>query len=149
MKGITITLLGICLAGSALAGPTTVTVNGKAIAFKGQQPRTVTGRLMVPMRGVFESIGAYVEYKEVLHRIVARRANETIEMRVGDKVANRNGTEIEMDVPPITVGKRAMIPLRFIAESLGATVNFDKAKNEVQIFTTEDLPGVKPPPPTR
>jgi hypothetical protein len=149
MKGLILALASIGIVGSASAAPTTVTVNGKLVTFKGQQPRTVTGRLMVPMRGVFESIGAYVEYKEVLHRIVARRANETIEMRVGDKIANRNGTEIEMDVPPITVGKRAMIPLRFLAESLGATVNFDKAKNEVQIFTTEDLPGVKPPPPAK
>lgn len=126
-----------------------VKVNGKAVTFPGTGPQTVTGRMMVPVRGVFEAIGAYVEYNPVHHRVKARRANESIELKLGDKVANRNGAEIELDVAPLNINGRMMVPLRFIAESLGADVQFTKATNTVDIFTTEDLPGVKPPPPGR
>ncbi|MBC8065475.1 MAG: copper amine oxidase N-terminal domain-containing protein [Chlorobia bacterium] len=130
------------------SGPV-IKVNGKPVNFSGTTPQTVTGRMMVPVRGVFEAIGAYVEYSPVHHRVKARRANETIELRMGDKVANRNGAEIELDVAPMSIRGRMMVPLRFIAESLGADVNFTKATNTVDIFTDEDLPGVKPPPPAK
>ncbi len=119
-----------------------VIVDGKPVKFEGTQPRTIKGRVMVPLRGVFESIGAYVEYNPVLKRITARRNNEDIEMRVGDKIARKSGAEILMDVPPITVRGRAMVPLRFLAESMGASVGFDKANNTVNIATATD-----PPPP--
>lgn len=134
------------MAFASSSGPI-IKVNGKPVNFKGTSPQTVTGRIMVPVRGVFEAIGAYVEYSPVHHRVKARRANETIELRMGDKVANRNGAEIELDVAPMSIKGRMMVPLRFIAESLGADVNFTKATNTVDIFTDEDLPGVKPPPP--
>ena len=104
---------------------------------------------MVPVRGVFEAIGAYVEYNPVLHRVAAKRANESIELRMGDKIAQRNGAEIELDVAPVSIHGRMMVPLRFIAESLGADVQFTKATNTVDIFTNENIPGVKPPPPSK
>jgi hypothetical protein len=129
-------------------GPT-VKVNGKDVVFPGTKPQTITGRMMVPVRGVFEAIGAYVEYNPVLHRVAAKRANESIELRMGDKVAVRNGAEIELDVAPLSIHGRMMVPLRFIAESLGADVQFTKTTNTVEIFTNENIPGVKPPPPSR
>lgn len=142
-------LIGFALTGvtALAAGPgAVVKVNGKVVNFAGTKPQTVTGRMMVPVRGVFEAIGAYVEYNPVHHRVNAKRANETIELKAGDKVAKRNGAEIELDVAPLTMNGRMMVPLRFIAESLGADVNYTKATNTVDIFTDGDVPGVKPPP---
>lgn len=123
-----------------------VKVNGKSIDFKGTLPQTVKGRIMVPVRGVFEAIGAQVQYNSVLHRVSASRANESIELRVGDRIANRNGAEIDLDVAPLIIHGRMMVPLRFIAESLGAEVVFSRETNTVDILTDGDLPGVKPPP---
>ena len=115
-----------------------VIVDGKPVKFEGTQPRSIKGRVMVPLRGVFESIGAYVEYNPVLKRITARRNNEDIELRVGDRVARKSGAEILMDVAPITYQGRAMVPLRFLAESMGASVSFDKANNTVNIATATE-----------
>jgi len=126
-----------------------VRVNGKQVQFAGTPPQTVSGRMMVPMRAIFEAIGAYVEYNPVLHRVVARKANEVIELRAGDKVARTNGAEIELDVAPLSIRGRMMVPLRFIAESLGADVNYNKANNTVDIATDSDLPGGGQPPPIR
>lgn len=145
MKFYLSVLLALC--GIAIAGPDVVIVkvNGKPVSFAGTQPHTVTGRVMVPVRGVFEAIGAYVEYNPVMHRVKARRANEDIELGLGDKVATRNGAEIELEVAPLTIDGRMMVPLRFIAESLGSHVEFIKDTRTVEITTNSDLPGVKPP----
>jgi hypothetical protein len=123
-----------------------VRVNGKQVQFPGTPPQTISGRMMVPMRAIFEAIGAYVEYNPVLHRVVAKKDNEMIELRAGDKVAKTNGAEIELDVAPLSVHGRMMVPLRFIAESLGADVQFTKATNTVDIMTNSNLPGGGPPP---
>jgi len=145
MKVYLIALLA--LSGSAFAGPDAVVVkvNGKVVSFEGTQPRTITGRVMVPVRGVFEAIGAYVEYNPVMHRVKARRANEDIELGLGDKVATRDGAEIELEVAPVTIDGRMMVPLRFIAESLGSHVEYLKDTNTVEIVTNSNIPGVKPP----
>lgn len=150
MKKLLIGILSIsAIAMASMGNDPVVTVNGKPVKFAGTKPQSVSGRIMVPVRGVFEAIGAYVEYNPVLHRVTARRENESIELRLGDKIANRNGAEFELDIAPMTFRGRMMVPLRFIAESLGADVNFVKELNEVQIITNSDLPGVKPPPPAR
>jgi hypothetical protein len=126
-----------------------VRVNGKPVQFAGTQPQTVSGRLLVPMRAIFEAIGAYVEYNPVLQRVVARKDNEVIELRAGDRVARTNGAEIELDVAPTSLHGRMMVPLRFIAESLGADVAYSKSTNTVDIVTDSDLPGGGQPPPAR
>ncbi len=145
MKVYLIALLA--LSGSAFAGTDAVVVkvNGKVVSFAGTQPHTIAGRVMVPVRGVFEAIGAYVEYNPVMHRVKARRANEDIELGLGDKVATRDGAEIELEVAPVTIDGRMMVPLRFIAESLGSHVEYLKDTNTVEIVTNSNIPGVKPP----
>lgn len=147
-KGLFTLVFAMGAMAMAVGPDAVVKVNGKAIDFKGTKPQTVTGRMMVPVRGVFEAIGAYVEYNSVHHRVKARRSNESIELSLGNKVANRNGAEIELDVAPLNINGRMMVPLRFISESLGADVNFTKETNTVDILTNSDLPGVKPPPPS-
>jgi len=141
-------LAAIALSSVAMAGGEypLVKVNGKPVEFKGTQPHAIVGRVMVPVRGVFEAIGAYVEYNPVNHRVTARRANEEIDLGLGDKLAHRNGAEIELDVAPLTIEGRMMVPLRFIAESLGATVDYVKDTRTVEITTNENIPGVKQPP---
>jgi len=119
-----------------------VTVDGKAVEFKGSQPQTVKGRVMVPLRGVFESIGAYVEYDSANRIITARKNSEVVELRLGERIAKKNGAEIELDVEPATLGGRTMVPLRFIAEAMGSKVGFDKANNRVSITTEPAAPEV-------
>lgn len=112
-----------------------VLVDGKPVKFMTGQPRTMKGRVMVPLRGVFEAIGAYVEYDEENRIINAKKNNESVELKLSEKVARKNGAEIMLDSPPDVVGGTTMVPLRFIAEALGAKVEFDKANNQVLITT--------------
>jgi len=117
--------------------PLVVTVDGKPVAFRTAPPQTVKGRVMVPLRGVFEAIGAYVEYDPANRLITARRNNEDVQLRVGDPIARKNGAEILMDVKPSVVRGTTLVPLRFLTEALGAKVNFDKPNNRVDISTPD------------
>jgi hypothetical protein len=121
-------------AGSLQKSPV-VMVDGKPVKFLTGQPRTMKGRVMVPLRGVFEAIGAYVEYDEENRIISAKKNSETVELKLGEKIARKNGAEIMLDAPPDVVGGTTLVPLRFVAEAMGAKVNFDKANNQVLITT--------------
>jgi hypothetical protein len=121
--------------------PLTVLVDSKPVEFKTAQPQVVTGTTMVPLRGIFEAIGAYVEYDEVNHRISAHRNNESVDLLLGSRIAKKNGAEIMMEVKPQVIAGTTMVPLRFIAEALGAKVEFDKANNQILVTTEHDALG--------
>ena len=94
------------------------------------------GRVLVPMRGIFEAIGAYVEYDAANHIITAKRQNEDVELKLGSQIARKNGAEIMLEVRPQVLKATTMIPLRFVAEALGATVAYDEANKVVRITTS-------------
>ncbi len=118
-------------------GGIAVLVDGKPVEFKEAPPQVIMGCTMVPMRGIFEAIGAYVEYDPANHTVKAQRNNESVELRMGSRLAHKNGAEILMEVKPTVIAGTTMVPLRFIGEALGATVEFDKPNNRVMVTTSE------------
>jgi hypothetical protein len=133
------TIVAVCalsiLAPQSLKSPE-VLVDGKAVEFDAGRPRIIRGRMMVPLRGVFEAIGAYVGYDKENRLITAKKNNEILELRMGDKIARKNGAEIMLDSVPTVMNGTTYVPLRFIAEALGAKVEWDKANAQVMIATT-------------
>jgi hypothetical protein len=55
-----------------------------------------------------------------------------------------NGKEIHPDVPAQTINGRVLVPARFVAEALGATVSWDAATNSV-IITSVSTPAITHP----
>ncbi len=121
----------------------TISVDGTQIKFDDVQPQPVAGRMMVPVRGVFEALGIYVEYDYALRTITARKGNEDVELRIGEKLAHKNGAEILLDVAPLLMKNHAMVPLRFIVETLGGKIDFDPATNHIEVTTK--APDTAPP----
>jgi hypothetical protein len=124
-------LLALFLPSLGLA--TTVTVNGQVVKFPNGQPMEMKGRVMVPLRGVFEAIDAVVEWDGESHHVVAHRGNEDVELTIGNRTARKNGAEIMMEVAPIVRHGSTLVPLRFLVESLGGSVNYDAATDTVDI----------------
>ena len=93
----------------------------------------INDRTMVPMRRIFECVGAKVEWDEETQKITATRRvwdhwrDETtvIEMHIGSKTMYVNGEAKEMDVAPILDGDRTLVPVRFITEAFDAKVDWD------------------------
>lgn len=96
-------------------------------------PVEVGGRLLVPLRGVFERLGATVLWEPATQRIVATARGKTIELVVGRRDAAVDGRPVTLDVPPTVVQGRTIVPLRFVSEALGAFVQWQSETRTVQI----------------
>src|SRR5262245_40284368 len=101
-----------------------VRVNGEPIAFEGTQPRAVNGRVLVPLRGVLEKLGASIDWMQDSQTVVATRGNTEIDLPIGSRTAKINGQNVTLDVPAMTLGGRTMVPLRFVSQALGADVTW-------------------------
>ena len=98
-------------------------------------------RMLVPMRFLFEQLGAEVEWDETTNTATATIAanadrqiqtfgtaeEKTVSFSIDNPTATVNGTAAAMDVPARLVNDKTMVPLRFLSENLGYTVTWDEA----------------------
>ena len=112
-----------------------VVVDGKPIEFVGAGPRRVNGSVLVPLRGVFERLGASVVYHATTRTIEATRGTTYIVMRVGDDSAFVNNAQLPLAQPAIMSEGTTLVPLRFVAQALGASVSWTAATQVVTIKT--------------
>lgn len=109
-----------------------VLVNEQKVSFADQKPQVVAGRVYVPMRGVLEKMGANVQWNERERAIVAMHGDKTV-MLPAQGQAMVNGRPVATDAPAFIENGRTMVPLRFMAETFGAQVNWDPQDREVNI----------------
>jgi plastocyanin len=98
-------------------------------------PIIKNGRTLLPIRAVAEALGAQVSWESSSKKVTITKANTTIEMWIGKSTALVNSKQTYIDsqnpkVVPEIINGRTMLPVRFVAESLGANVNWDD-KNKV------------------
>ena len=111
---------------------TTVYVNNEQMQFD-EQPVYENDRLLVPVRAIFEELGAEVEWDAEDEIITAKDDEHNVVMQIGNPDMG-NGTEIiTLDVPPRLIGDRTMVPLRAVAKSLGARVRYIEDLDRVSI----------------
>lgn len=112
----------------------TIMMNGKEVSFD-EMPQIVNGRTMVPMRGLFEELGATVDYNNETRLITAKKGTKTITLTPGSDKATVNGKEITLDASPfITEKGRTVVPVRFVAESLDVRVGWDTVTRTVYVL---------------
>lgn len=102
-----------------------VCVNDTVLGFT-QPPITESDRTLVPMRFLFEQLGAEVDWDNDTQTAIAQKANTTINFSIDNTTATVNGEQVTMDVPARLVGDKTMVPLRFLSEELGYTVEWDE-----------------------
>ncbi|MGV8119943.1 MAG: stalk domain-containing protein [Candidatus Xenobiia bacterium LiM19] len=112
-----------------------VYLNNRLIPFD-QPPVMIDGNILVPMRGVFEELGADVKWKSSSQTIYAKRDTTEIIIQIGAPFASVNGKTTELAAPAAMVRGRTMVPLRFVSEALGAEVKWHGATRTVIITST-------------
>ena len=95
----------------------------------------INGRTMVPMRAIFEKLGATVIWDDATKGITAKKGEKTIILTLNRKTAYINGSANILDAAPTTLGGRTMVPVRFVSEAMGCTVQWDKNTETVNIYT--------------
>lgn len=91
------------------------------------------GRTFVPLRAIFEALGATVEWNGVNQTITAVKGNTTVRMRLNGTTMSKNGQLISLDVPPQALGGRTMVPVRAIADAFNYNVSWDSVNRIVSI----------------
>ncbi len=87
-------------------------------------PRTMQGRVMVPLRAIFEWVGARVEYQAgQISAYDAGSQTPRVVLWIGQTQAQLSGQPYQLDVPPVVIEGRTFVPLRFVAESFGVWVD--------------------------
>lgn len=136
-------LLAAGITAPVSAQQVSVTVNGQPLALS-PGPIERTGRVFVPLRGIFERLGATVVYSA--GTINATKGGTTVSLHIGSTQATLNGQIQSLDVAPFIVGASTYVPLRFIAQSLGANVGYDNATRVVAIEMGRPMPPPVSPP---
>jgi hypothetical protein len=117
----------------AQGGSIAVVVDNKPVNFGGVPPIQSEGRLLVPLRSVFEALGASVEFIPEGGYIRSKRGDTQLQLALGSNQAYVNGQPRTLDVPAQAVLGRTLVPLRFVAEAFGAQVQFNNATQTVEI----------------
>jgi len=117
---------------NAAANPITVVVNNNTVQFD-VSPVIENGRTLVPVRAIFEALGAVVTWNANTRTAIGVKDTRTINIKIDSADATVNDIHKKLDVPARIKQNRTFIPLRFVAESLGAIVSWDGETRTVKI----------------
>lgn len=118
-----------------------VVIDGSPMSFSDQPPLDQSGRIFVPMRAIFERLGAEVIYNN--GTINATRGSRTVALAIGSQSATVNGQPVQLDSPPFLIGDRTLVPLRFVSQALGARVSWDENR-ATAFIDTNGMAGYEP-----
>jgi len=110
-----------------------VFVNGKRVMFD-VAPVAENGRTLVPMRGVFEALGADVTWNQKTATATAVKNGYVMVVKEGSESLVINGNTFKLDVPAKAVQGRMLIPLRAISEGFGYKVEWNGVLKTVNII---------------
>ena len=109
-----------------------VILNGQQISFD-VPPQIINERTMVPVRAIFEALGAVVEWDGSTQTVNSSKNSVNISMKIGDTTMYVNGKAVALDSPPCVIDERTLVPVRAIAESFGINVDWDGTTSSVYL----------------
>ncbi len=107
-----------------------VFLDGEGILFD-QSPVIEDGRTLVPLRQIFEKLGAKVDWDGATSTVTATKDNTVVKLTVGNTVASKNGETITIDVPAKIINGRTFVPVRFIADCFGVKTDWNATLKQV------------------
>lgn len=110
----------------------TVYLDGKELSFE-VPPSIINGRTLVPLRAIFEGLDASLEWDAKTQTVIAAKGITKVQVTVGEKEAFKNGKSVLLDVPATIINGRTMVPLRFVSEAMGSTVEWDESTQTITI----------------
>ena len=125
------------------SSPIKVLLNGNYLSFD-VPPDNISGRTMVPMRTIFEALGASVQWDGSSNTITAIKDNTIVQATIGYTLINVNGNRTQMDIAPVIINGRTLVPVRFISEAFGCDVTWDGLTNTVLISSQNSYEQIQP-----
>ncbi len=112
-----------------------VLVNGNEISFSDASPFIEDDRTLVPMRAIFEALGAQVAWDGDTRTIISYDpvSDVSITMQIDSDKMFINETAVTLDVPARIVNDRTVVPLRAVSEGMNSIVNWDGETKTVTV----------------
>ena len=122
-------------ASPVLAAPT-VNLDGRQLAFE-VPPAIEDGRTLVPLRAIFEAMGATVSWNQATQTASAVKDGTTVVLKIGSTTPTINKQVKTLDVPAKIVNGRTLAPLRFVGEAFGGAVAWDGTTQRITIVSAQ------------
>ena len=120
-------------AGGSVDDPTImVHLNGEKLSFD-QPPMIIDGRTMVPLRAIFEALGAEVVWDDATKTITAKKSYKVVMLEIGKRFITIDGVSKELDVPAQIMNNRTLVPVRAVSEAFECVVGWDGVTQTVII----------------
>ena len=103
-----------------------VIVDNTPIFFDSEPYINDNNRTMVPVRAIAEALGAEVEWDGARKAVTIAKNGRTVGLTIGNPIAQVNGVNEPMDTVAVLKSDRTMVPVRFVSQFLGATVDWDE-----------------------
>ena len=115
-----------------------VYLNNKAITFAANdaQPQIFQNRTYVPIRTTCDALGLTIDWNSKTETLTFTREGVTIAHTMRSKIVYINGVKQTFDTASINKNNRTLMPIRMLAESIGATVTWDNDTRSVHITTS-------------
>jgi cell division septation protein DedD len=149
-RGVATALLGVLVALAAwsvradVTNPTDkpigVAIDGSRISFTGNQPLEVHGSALLPLRSLFDALGARVDYDSATRTVIADKDDQHIVLPLNSTMATINGQSLALSQPAQLIGGTTYVPLRFVAEAFGDCVEWNAPTHMVMIQTPKPSP---------
>ena len=110
----------------------TVVLNDYALTFD-QPPIIIDGRTLVPLRAIFEALGATVDWNSDTQTVTSNKGNTAIRITIGDNKLYVNDNVTVLDVSAQIVNDRTLVPIRAISEAFGCNVDWNDETKTVSI----------------
>ncbi len=116
------------LTGSFVSAKETVTLDNGLL---------VDGRTVVPLRSIFETIGADVKWDSVEQKVIATKDATMVDLRINEEEVLVNGKSYDLDAPIRMIEGQTMVPVRLLEIAFGADIKWDSKINIVTIIMAE------------
>jgi hypothetical protein len=110
-----------------------VDVNNRQVNFGNVAPSRFDGRVFIPLRAVVEALGADVRWEPATQTVHGSKGAREFSLPIGSRTAQVNGRSLNLDAPARLIAGNTLVPLRFVAEALGADVEWNAADQRVAI----------------
>ena len=149
MKKVISVMLALCLMLSVLPSvfaqnPITVFVDSEQVVFD-VEPVIENDRTLVPLRAIFEALGATVSWESTTRTAVAEKEDTVIRITIGEDKLYKNDEAVVLDAPARLISDRTLVPVRAISESFGAEVLWNGETRRIDISMQEKTEEPKAP----
>ena len=119
-------------------GDISVFLNGEKLNFD-VPPTEINGRVLVPVRVIFEALGATVDWDEETSTVISRKDETIIVLQIDNNMMMVNETQKTLDVAATEISGRTLVPVRAISEAFGVKVDWDDSTQSVILGDSKEI----------